>query len=178
MLLSIRFYQELLTAKVLAPFKGIIEGEREAKMKSGFSNFVAPSGINAVVKYFLNLSGVLFLLCIKSFNFPRHLFLLLPTTRCCFCGVSSTVLFSNYRPYKEGYRSFWLCPTVTVTDLVSPASPSSNKRYYIFCLAARIYSYSTGYLYFIFKQVCTLFLSCINCLGKLDDLNLFLSSMG
>lgn len=51
-----RFYQELLTAKVLAPFKGIIEGEREAKTKSGFSNFVAPSGINAVVKYFLNLS--------------------------------------------------------------------------------------------------------------------------
>lgn len=50
------FYQELLLAKVLVPFKGVIEGERKAKMNFGFSNYVAPSGINNVVKYFLKLS--------------------------------------------------------------------------------------------------------------------------
>lgn len=51
-----RFYQELLSAKVLVPFKGIIEGEKEAA-KHDFTNFVAPSGINSIVKHFLHSSG-------------------------------------------------------------------------------------------------------------------------
>ena len=51
-----RFYQELLSAKVLVPFKGIIEGEKEAA-KHNFTNFVAPSGINSIVKHFLHSSG-------------------------------------------------------------------------------------------------------------------------
>lgn len=51
-----RFYHELLSAKVLVPFKGIIEGEKEAA-KHDFTNFVAPSGINSIVKHFLHSSG-------------------------------------------------------------------------------------------------------------------------
>ena len=67
------FYQELLLAKVLVPFKGVIEGERKAKMNFGFSNYVAPSGINNVVKYFLKLSGVfLFSLHRPSLFSPPH----------------------------------------------------------------------------------------------------------
>ena len=38
------------------PFKGIIEGEKEAA-KHDFTNFVAPSGINSIVKHFLHSSG-------------------------------------------------------------------------------------------------------------------------
>lgn len=48
------FYQELLSAKVLVPFSGIIEGANE---QDGVRNFTAPSGMNSIVKHFLNSSG-------------------------------------------------------------------------------------------------------------------------
>ncbi|RMX48111.1 hypothetical protein pdam_00002604 [Pocillopora damicornis] len=47
------FYQELISAKVLVPFNGIIEGENK---KEGMKNFTAPSGMNSIVKNFLNSS--------------------------------------------------------------------------------------------------------------------------
>ena len=50
------FYQELLSANVLVPFSGIIEGENK---RDGVKHFVAPSGMNSVVKHFLHSSGVL-----------------------------------------------------------------------------------------------------------------------
>ena len=36
------------------PFNGIIEGENK---KEGMKNFTAPSGMNSIVKHFLNSSG-------------------------------------------------------------------------------------------------------------------------
>lgn len=51
-----RFYQELLSAKVLVPFEGIIEGEKETQKNHKFTNFVAPGGINTIVKHFLHSS--------------------------------------------------------------------------------------------------------------------------
>jgi len=56
-----RFYQELLSAKVLVPFEGIIEGEKETQKNHKFTNFVAPGGINTIVKHFLHSSGVFLL---------------------------------------------------------------------------------------------------------------------
>lgn len=50
------FYQELLSANVLVPFNGVIEGE---KKQEGVKNYVAPSGMNTIAKHFLHTSGVL-----------------------------------------------------------------------------------------------------------------------
>lgn len=50
-------YDELLTGQVLVPFRGTIEGERKDLTRSVIENYVAPGGINGVVKHFLNSSG-------------------------------------------------------------------------------------------------------------------------
>ena len=50
-------YDELLSNRVLVPFRGMIEGERKDLTKSVIENYIAPGGINGVVKHFLNNSG-------------------------------------------------------------------------------------------------------------------------
>ena len=50
-------YDELLTGQVLVPFRGTIEGERKDLARSVTENYVAPGGINGVVKHFLSSSG-------------------------------------------------------------------------------------------------------------------------
>ena len=47
--------EELSYANILVPFHGLIEGERSSRQE-GNKNFVAPAGINSVVKYFMNNS--------------------------------------------------------------------------------------------------------------------------
>ena len=51
-----KFYDELLASQVLAPLSGTIEGERKDLTKAVVGNYVAPQGINSVVKHFLNNS--------------------------------------------------------------------------------------------------------------------------
>ena len=50
-------YNELLMSQVLVPFRGTIEGERKDLTKSVIENYVAPGGINNVVKHFLSSSA-------------------------------------------------------------------------------------------------------------------------
>lgn len=47
--------QELLYSNVLVPFNGVIEGELSSRQE-GNKNFVAPGGINSVVKHFMKNS--------------------------------------------------------------------------------------------------------------------------
>ena len=47
--------QDLLYSNVLVPFNGVIEGELSSRQE-GNKNFVAPGGINSVVKHFMNNS--------------------------------------------------------------------------------------------------------------------------
>lgn len=49
-------YDELLAGQVLAPLGGVIEGVRKELTKAVVGNYVAPQGINSVVKHFLNNS--------------------------------------------------------------------------------------------------------------------------
>jgi renalase len=49
-------YDELLASQVLMPFSGTIEGERKDLTKAVVGNYVAPQGINSVVKHFLSNS--------------------------------------------------------------------------------------------------------------------------
>ena len=49
-------YDELLASQVLVPFSGTIEGERKDLTKTVVGNYVAPQGINSVVKHFLSNS--------------------------------------------------------------------------------------------------------------------------
>ena len=46
--------QDLLYSNILVPFNGVIEGELSSRQ--GTKNFVAPGGINSVVKHFMNTS--------------------------------------------------------------------------------------------------------------------------
>ena len=47
--------QDLLYSNILVPFNGVIEGELSSR-QDGNKNFVAPGGINSVVKHFMNNS--------------------------------------------------------------------------------------------------------------------------
>ena len=47
--------QELLYSNVLVPFSGVIDGELSSRQEEN-KNFVAPRGINSVVKHFINNS--------------------------------------------------------------------------------------------------------------------------
>ena len=51
-----KFFDELLASQVLAPLSGTIEGERKDLTKAVVGNYMAPQGINSVVKHFLNNS--------------------------------------------------------------------------------------------------------------------------
>lgn len=48
--------QELLYSKILVPFSGMMEGEMSSRQDNESRNFVAPHGINSVVKHFINNS--------------------------------------------------------------------------------------------------------------------------
>ena len=50
-----RFYEELLQAGILKPFPGKIEGQSVSDDQS--ENFMAPQGMNSVVKHFFSSSG-------------------------------------------------------------------------------------------------------------------------
>ena len=50
-----RFYEELLQAGILKPFPGKIEGESVSDDQ--LENFMAPHGMNSVVKHFFSSSG-------------------------------------------------------------------------------------------------------------------------
>jgi hypothetical protein len=52
--ISVRFFDDLIQAVVLKPFPGMIEG---ASIDNESEHFMAPNGINSVVKHFLNSSG-------------------------------------------------------------------------------------------------------------------------
>ena len=47
--------QDLLYSNILVPFNGVIEGELSSRQDSS-KNFVAPGGINSIVKHFMNNS--------------------------------------------------------------------------------------------------------------------------
>ncbi|XP_074647635.1 renalase-like isoform X2 [Tubulanus polymorphus] len=49
-----KFYDDLLSTELLIPFTGLIEGSRHGE---GTKNFVAPKGMNSLVKHFLSMSG-------------------------------------------------------------------------------------------------------------------------
>ena len=49
-------YDELFASQILVPLTGTVEGERKDLTKSVVGNYVAPSGINSVVKHFLKSS--------------------------------------------------------------------------------------------------------------------------
>ena len=51
-----KVYDELLANKVLVPLSGTIDGERKDLTKTVMGNYVAPQGINSVVKHFLSNS--------------------------------------------------------------------------------------------------------------------------
>lgn len=51
-----KLYDELLANQVLVPLSGTIEGERKDLARTVLENYVAPHGINSVVKHFLNNS--------------------------------------------------------------------------------------------------------------------------
>ena len=51
-----KLYEELLANQVLVPFSGTIDGERRDLTKTVLGNYVAPKGINSVVKHFLSNS--------------------------------------------------------------------------------------------------------------------------
>ena len=53
--ISVRFFNDLIQAGVLKPFPGKIEG---TSIDNESENFMAPNGINSVVKHFLNSSGM------------------------------------------------------------------------------------------------------------------------
>lgn len=52
-----KIYDELLAGRVLVPLSGTVEGERKDLTGSVIENYVAPRGINGVVKHFLNSSA-------------------------------------------------------------------------------------------------------------------------
>lgn len=59
-------YQDLISAGVLVPFSGKIEGERKEFVKSVTDKYVSAKGVNGIVKHFLNQSGA-------GISFQHHL---------------------------------------------------------------------------------------------------------
>ena len=59
-LCDFRLYEELLSAEVLQPVTGLIEGENDHPFYAppeGTKHYMTPTGISSLVKYFINKSG-------------------------------------------------------------------------------------------------------------------------